>query len=68
MFSERVFEHVFHAPHVHIRQKRDGTGLWTIFSLGALRAILSSETSRGIWQLQYEHTKTASGSSQPEPS
>jgi len=35
MFSERVFEHVFHAPHVHIRQKRDGTGLWTIFSFGS---------------------------------
>jgi len=47
LLLERVVEHVFYAPHVHIRHKPDLKGLWTIFSLGARRAILSSETSRG---------------------
>jgi len=42
LLSKRVFEHVFHAPHPRFRQKQDRTGLWTISSLGARRAILSS--------------------------
>jgi len=67
LLSKRVFEHVFHAPHPHIRQKQDRTGLWTIFSLGARRATLSSDTTRGTPQLQYEHTSTANSSPQPEP-
>ena len=67
LLSKRVFEHVFHAPHPHIRQKQDRTGLWAIFSLGARRAILSSDTTKGTPQIQYEHTSTANSSPQPEP-
>jgi len=46
MPSKRVFEHVFHALHPHIRQKQERMDLWTVSSLKALRVILILDEAR----------------------
>jgi len=66
LLSKRVFEHVFHSPHPHIRQKQDRTGLWTVPSVRARRVILISDEARNTWELQYELTSISNTSPQPE--